>query len=130
MKKVKFDNGQSIARQSALPGVTLTPAQRKPMKLEGWLVDDHVCIQKPGERGGWFVSLYPCGDKISFDFFTKADATEYAKDISKLGIDWATMFLPENYVKSAAYLKALTQLHALRDRYEADGYFKPRDDPS
>jgi hypothetical protein len=128
MKRVKFDNRQSIALQSALPGVTLTPGQRSPMKLEGWLVDDHVCIQKPGDRNAWCVSLYPWGDKISFDFFTKDDATEYAKDVSKLGIDWTTMFLPENYVKSAAYMKALAQLHTLRDRYEADGYFKSRDD--
>jgi hypothetical protein len=68
------------------------------------------------------------GDKISLDFFTKDDATEYAKDVSKLGIDWKTIFLPENYVKSAAYLEALAQLQALRDRYEADGYLKSRDD--
>jgi hypothetical protein len=110
MKKVKFDNSQSIARQSALPGVTLTPAQRKPIKLEGWLVDDHVCIQKSGDRGGWRLSLYPWCDKISLDFFTKDDATEYATDVIKLGIDWKTIFLPENYVKSVAYLEALAQL--------------------
>jgi hypothetical protein len=130
MQKVKFDNSQSIALQSALPGVTLTPAQRNPMKLEGWLVDDHVCIQKAGDRSGWCVSLYPWGDKISLEFFAKDDATEYAKDVSKLGIDWITIYLPENYVKSAAYGEALAQLHVLRDRYEADGYFKPRDDQS
>jgi hypothetical protein len=100
------------------------------MKFEGWLVDNHVCIQTSGERGGWCVSLYPWGDKISLDFFTRDDATEYAKDVSKPGIDWETIFLPENYVKSAAYLKALTQLHALRDHYEAEGYFGPGDDPS
>jgi hypothetical protein len=76
MKRVKFDNRQSIALQSALPGVTLTPAQRSPMKLEGWLVDDHVCIQKPGDRNAWCVSLYPWGEKISFEFF---NATEHAK---------------------------------------------------
>jgi hypothetical protein len=89
MKKVQFDTRQSIALQKALPGVTLTPEQLEPMKIEGWLVDDHVCVQKPtGDNGSWCVSLYPWGDKISPQFFSRDDATEYAKDVSKLGIDW------------------------------------------
>jgi hypothetical protein len=130
MRKVKFDNSQSIALQQALPGVTLTSEQLEPMKIEGWLVDDHVCVQKPGEYSDWCVSLYPWGDKISFEFFSKADATEYAKDVSKLGIDWKTIYSPENYVKSDLYLRALAQIVALRDVYEAGGYFKPRGEPS
>jgi hypothetical protein len=80
------------------------------------------------DRSGWCVLLYPWVDKISLDFFTKYDATKYAKDVSKLGIYWKTIFLPENYAKSAWYLEALARLHALRDRYESDGYFKSRDD--
>jgi hypothetical protein len=131
MKKVKFDTSQSIALQKALPGVTLTPKQLEPTKIEGWLVDDHVCIQKPmGDEGSWCVSVYPWGDKISLEFFSKSDATEYAKDVSKLGIDWRAIYSPENYVKSDLYLQALARLNALRDIYEADGYFKPRDEPS
>jgi hypothetical protein len=127
MKKVQFDTRQSIALQKALPGVTLTPEQLEPMKIEGWLVDDHVCVQKPtGDNGSWCVSLYPWGDKISPQFFSRDDATEYAKDVSKLSIDWKAVYTPENYVKSDLYLQALAQLHALRDIYEADGYFKPQ----
>jgi hypothetical protein len=92
MRKVKFDNSQSITLQKALPGVTLTPEQLRPMKIEGWLVDDHVCVQKPAEFSDWCVSLYPWGDKISREFFSKADATEYAKDVSKLVCVPKTLF--------------------------------------
>jgi hypothetical protein len=131
MKKVKFDTSQSIALQKALPDVTLTPEQLQPMKIEGWLVDDHVCVQKPTrDNGSWCVCVYPWGDKISLEFFSKDDATEYAKDVSKLDIDWKAVYAPENYVKSDLYLQALAQLNALRDEYEADGYFKFHDDPS
>ncbi|HMF69356.1 MAG TPA: hypothetical protein VK602_17305 [Phyllobacterium sp.] len=132
MKKVKFDNNQSIALQKALPGVALTPEQMEVMNLEGWLVDDHVCIQKPVPKinAGWRVSLYPWGDLISGDFYTKSDATEYAKDVSKLGIDWKAIHSPENYAKGDLHLQALAKLSALRDEYEADGYFEARDEPS
>jgi hypothetical protein len=130
MKKVKFDTSQSIALQKALPGVTLTPEQLEPMKIEGWLVDVHVCVHKPAGDNGWRVSLYPWGDRISLDFFSKDDAIEYAKDVGKLGIDWKAVYLPENYAKSDLHSKALAQLNALRDKYEADGYFKSGDDPS
>jgi hypothetical protein len=130
-QKVKFDTSQSIAREKALPGVTLTPEQLEPMKIEGWLVDDHVCVQMPaGDNGSWCVSLYPWGDKISFEFFSKDDAIEYAKDVSKLGIDWEEIYSPVNFAMSDLYLLALAQLKALRDQYEADGYFKFHDEPS
>jgi hypothetical protein len=46
------------------------------------------------------------------------------------GIDWKAIYSPGNYVKSDLYLQALARLNALRDIYEADGYFKPRDEPS
>jgi hypothetical protein len=129
MKKVKFDNSQSFALQQAL-GETVTPDQSEVMKLEGWLVDDHVCVQKPipDDDAGWRVSLYPWGHKISFDFFTKEDAVEYAKDVSKLGVDWAAIYSAENFTETKDFQSALTRLIALRDLYEADGYFKSRDD--
>jgi hypothetical protein len=79
MKKVKFDNSQSIELQKALPGAELTPEQLSIMHIEGWLVDDHVCVQKPAGDAGWRVSLYPWGDRISGEFYFKADAVEYAK---------------------------------------------------
>ena len=131
MKKVKFDTSQSIALQKALPRAALTPAQLEPMKIEGWLVDDHVCVQQPtGPDGSWCVSLYPWGDKISGEFFTKDDATDYARAVSELGIDWQTIFLPENYAKSDLHFEALEQLNILRDEFEADGYFKRHEEPS
>ena len=67
----------------------------------------------------------PWGDRISADFYTKDDAVEYAKDVSKLGIDWNAIHQPANYAKSARYRQALSRLKALRDAYEASGYFKP-----
>jgi hypothetical protein len=122
MRKVKFDNRQSIALQKALPGAT---AERiDVLQIEGWLVDNHVCVQKPAGGAGWRVSLYPWGDLISADFYTKADAVEYAKDVSKFSVDWDAIYRPENYAKSAIHRKALSQLQALRDEYEAGGYFK------
>jgi hypothetical protein len=124
MKKVKFDNSQSIALQKAL-GAKLTPEQLEPVKIEGWLLGDHVCVQKPVSDSGWRVSLYPWGDKISLDFFSKADAIDYAKDVNALKIDWAAIYAPENYVRSELYFSALAKLIAVRDQYEADGYFKP-----
>lgn len=124
MKKVKFDNSQSIALQKAL-GKVLTPEQLEPAKIEGWLIGDHVCVQKPFPDSGWRVSLYPWGDKISRDFFSKADAIEYAEDVNALEIDWPAIYEPENYVRSELYFSALARLIVVRDRYEADGYFKP-----
>jgi hypothetical protein len=53
-----------------------------------------------------------------------------AKDVSKLGIDWKTVYSPENCAKSDLYLRVLLQLNALRVEYDVDGYFKPRDEPS
>jgi hypothetical protein len=123
MKKVRFDNRQSIALQKALPGAT--PDQIDVLQIEGWLVDDHVCVQKPGGGAGWRVSLHPWGDLISAEFYTKDDAIEYAKDVSKFGVDWNAVYQPANYAKSALYRRALSQLATLRDKYEAGGYFKP-----
>jgi hypothetical protein len=53
MKKIKFDN--SLSLQQAFAGRQMPPI----LRLEGWLVDDHVCIQKPNHESGWCVSLYP-----------------------------------------------------------------------
>ena len=124
MKKVKFDNSQSIELQKALPGAELTPEQLTVMHIEGWLVDDHVCVQKPAGDAGWRVSLYPWGDRISGEFYFKADAVEYAKDVSRLGIDWDAVYEPRHYAKTAIYRQALSELSALRDAYEDGGYFK------
>jgi hypothetical protein len=124
MKKVKFDNSQSIELLKALPGAELTPEQLTIMHIEGWLVDDHVCVQKPAGEAGWRVSLYPWGDRISGEFYFKADAVEYAKDVSRLGIDWDAVYEPRHYAKTAIYRRALSELSALRDAYEDGGYFK------
>jgi hypothetical protein len=125
MKKVTFDNSKSIALQIGL-GKNLTPEQSEPMTIEGWLVDEHVCVQKPSKDSGWRVSLYPWGDMISRDFFSKDDAVDYAKQVRALGIDWTTICKPENYYQSDVYFDALEKLIVLRDQYEADGLFKPR----
>ena len=66
------------------------------------------------------------GYKISFDFFSKADAVEYAGDVSKLGIDWVAIYSAESFTETSAFRAALAQIIELRDRYEADGYFQPR----
>jgi hypothetical protein len=125
MKKVKFDNSKSIALQIGL-GKTLTAEQSEPMKIDGWLVDEHVCVQKPSRDSGWRVSLYPWGDMISRDFFSKDDAVDYANQVRMLAIDWTTICEPENYYQSDVYFDALEKLIILRHQYEADGLFKPR----
>jgi hypothetical protein len=125
MKKVTFDNRKSIELQIGL-GKNLTAEQSEPMKIRGWLVDEHVCVQKPSRYSGWRVSLYPWGDMISRDFFSKDDAVDYAKQVSALGIDWTTICKPENYYQSDVYFDALVGLIVLRDQYEADGLFKPQ----
>jgi hypothetical protein len=127
MKKVQFDTSQSIAMHRA-SGETVAPDEREPMAIEGWLVDDHVCVQMPiaQDDAGWRVSLYPWGYKISFDFFSKADAIEYAEDVSKLGIDWVAIYSVENFTETSVFRAALAQIIELRDAYDADGYFQPR----
>ena len=64
MKKVKFDN--SLSLELAYAGQRMPPI----LILEGWLVDDHVCIQLPNLENGsdWRVSLYPWGHVLTFDF--------------------------------------------------------------
>jgi hypothetical protein len=130
MKKVKFDNRLSIELQKKVPGIKLTPGQMEVMQLEGWLVDEHVCVQKPMPEhdANWRVSLYPWGHKIGFDFYTKADAVEYAKDVSSLGIDWNAIYAADNWTETDQYHLMLFQLRAIRAVYEAEGYFDSNSD--
>jgi hypothetical protein len=122
MKKVKFDN--SLSLELAFAGRRMPPI----LILEGWVVDDHVCIQQPNLENGsdWRVSLYPWGHVLTFDFYAKSDAAEFAKDISKLGIDWKFIHSVKPIGRSLEYKWALAQIRALRNQYEADGFFKPR----
>jgi hypothetical protein len=121
MKQVKFDN--SLSLQQAYPGRPLPPV----IELEGWLVDDHICVQKPNPQNDsdWRVTLYPWGHILSFDFYTRADATEFAIDASKLGVDWKFIYSLKAIGRSFEYKQALAQIRALRRQYEADGFFKP-----
>ena len=116
MKKVKFDN--SLSLQQAFAGRQMPPI----LILEGWLVDDHVCVQKPNLENGsdWRVSLYPWGHVLSFDFYTKSDATEFAKDVCELRIDWKFIHSSTPIGRSPEYKRALAQIRALRNQYEAD----------
>jgi len=94
----------------------------------GGLVCDHDCVQQPNLEYGsdWRVSLYPWGHVLSFDFYTKSDATEFAKDVCKLRIDWKFIHSSTPIGRSPEYKRALAQIRALRNQYEADGFFKPR----
>ena len=116
MKKVKFDN--SLSLRQAFAGRQMPPI----LILEGWLVDDHVCVQKPNLENGsdWRVSLYPWGHVLSFDFYTKSDATEFAKDVCELRIDWKFIHSSTPIGRSPEYKRALAQIRALRNQYEAD----------
>jgi hypothetical protein len=100
MKKVRFDTSGAIAFQLKL-GRDLPPDERKPMKLEGWLVDDHLCVRKT-KHEGWCLSLYPWGDRITAGFFTKDDVVACAKDIHALHVPWAQMHkidaITSNYI--------------------------------
>ena len=132
MKKVKFNNSKSIELHASRLGEKLTGNQSEVMTIEGSLVGDHVCIQNPMPKNNasWRVSLYPWGELISGDFYTKSDATEYAKDVSKLSVDWNAIYSAKDFPESKEYKLALKKLLELSDRYSADGYFEPRDDPS
>jgi hypothetical protein len=68
----------------------------------------------------------PLGHLLSFDFHTKFDATEFAIDVSKLGIDWEFVYSSKPIGCSSDYKRALAQIRALRKQYEANGFFKPR----
>ena len=83
---------------------------------------NHVCVQKPNLENGsdWRVSLYPWGHVLSFDFYTKSDATEFAKDVCKLRIDWKFIHSSTPIGRSPEYKRALAQIRALRNQYEAD----------
>jgi hypothetical protein len=119
MKKVKFNDAPTLAafgdnRSDVLP-------------LEGWLVDEHVCVQTPdpGRDWGWRVSLYPWGLRLSEDFYAKADAEEFAREVSRLGIDWCSIYASENFGETTEFKEALAKLTEMRDRYDAQGYFEP-----
>ena len=98
MRKVRFNNRQSIELSRRL-GANLTADQSEVIQLEGWLVDNHVCVQKPISKIGaaWRVSLYPWGHVVSGDFYIKDDAIAYAKDLSALGIDWQALYDAANF---------------------------------
>jgi hypothetical protein len=119
MKKVHFDTSSSIAFQLRL-GRDLPQEQRVPAKLEGWLVDDHICVQKPDEENGaWCLPLYPWGDKISEDFFAKADAVACAQDLSKLQVPWEWMHSVDEITPE--YSEWADKCRQILDRYRADG---------
>jgi hypothetical protein len=82
MKWITFDPSGAIAFQSKL-GRDLPLDERKPMKLEGWLVDDHLCVRKT-KNEGWCQSLYPWDDLISADFFAKDEVITCVREISAL----------------------------------------------
>jgi hypothetical protein len=52
----------------------------------------------------------PLGRSDQRGFYTKADAVEYAKDVSKLGVDWDAIYRPENYAKSTLCRRASRSL--------------------
>ena len=56
MKKVLFDTSGAIAFRLRL-GRDLPPDELKPVKVEGWLVDDHLCIRKPKTDSEGMVPL-------------------------------------------------------------------------
>jgi hypothetical protein len=118
MKKVRFDDAPTLA--------AFKEDLSEIIPLEGWLVDEHVCVQKPDpERDwGWRVSLYPWGLRLSEDFYARADAEEYAKEISRLGIDWRSIYASEDLGESAEFKDARAKITEIRDRYDAQGFFK------
>lgn len=123
MKRVRFDNSGAIAHHKKL-GRELTPDEATLIKLEGWLVGVHLCVQKPlsAERG-YCLSLYPWGDKLSSDFFAKDDAVACAKQIDALDIPWDRM--REIDIKSAEYREYVAMVRAVLETYEADGLMMP-----
>ena len=126
MRKVNFNNSRSIELSRSL-GANLTADQSKVLRLEGWLVDDHICVQKPLPKIGadWRVCLYPWGHVVSGDFYTKDDAIEYARDLSALGIDWQKLYdEAKNFGETPGYKRELARLIELHHPYAAEGFFK------
>jgi hypothetical protein len=122
MKKVAFNDAPTLAAFGEDLSETI--------RLEGWLVDEHVCIQKPDRKRewGWRVSLYPWGLRLSEDFYARADAEEYAREVSALGIDWRSIYAQENFGESPEFEVAHTKISEIRNRYESQGFFKTRID--
>jgi hypothetical protein len=118
MKKVTFNDAPTLA--------TFGEDLSEISQLEGWLVDEHVCVQKPDpERDwGWRVSLYPWGLRLSEDFYAWPDAEEYAQEISRLGIDWPSIYASEDFGESPEFKNARAKITEIRDRYEAQGFFR------
>jgi hypothetical protein len=117
MKKVRFDTSGAIAFQLKL-GRDLPPGERKPMKLEGWLVDDHLCVRKT-KNEGWCLTLYPWGDRITAGFFTKDDAVACAKEIHALDVPWSRMHNVDAI--SSSYVDHVMKVRAILEIYRADG---------
>jgi hypothetical protein len=88
-----------------------------------------LCPEVELKSKGRAVAIRRCASSVKYlnsaEFYTKDDAIEYAKDVSKFGVDWAAVYRPENYAKSGRYRQTLSKLQVLRDEYEAGGYFKP-----
>lgn len=119
MKKVRFDTSGAIALQLKL-GRELTPDQKKPIKIDGWLVGQHVCVRKPKtDSQGWVLSLYPWGDRLTGGFFAKDDAVACAKEIESLAIPWG--HVRELDITSEEYRGYIEPVLRIRAAYEADG---------
>jgi hypothetical protein len=75
-------------------------------------VDGHVCVQTPdpGRDWGWRVSPYPRGLRLSEDFYAKADAEEFAREVSRLGIEWRSIYASENFGETTEFKEALAKL--------------------
>lgn len=125
MKKVSFDTSASVALHVKL-GQEFTPEQSKPVKREGWLIGDHVCVQKPrGDDEGWCLSLYPWGDRLTTEFFAKADAVACAKEIAALDLPWK--HLRSLDPRSSEYGHYIVWVRLILASYEVEGFMTPMD---
>ena len=123
MKKVRFDTSGAIALQLKL-GRELPSEQRKPIKLEGWLVGAHICVLKPhAVDRGWGLSLFPWGDRLTLDFFAKADAVACAKEIDALNLPWNRLRTLD--ANAEQYRDYIGKVMEIRADYEADGLIMP-----
>ena len=119
MKKVRFETSGAIALHQRL-GHKLASEQLKPVKLEGWLVGKHICVQKPSEpEQGYCLSLYPWGDRLTAEFLDKADAVACAKELDALNIPWEEMRALDP--ASADYADHLVRARFVIANYEVEG---------
>lgn len=83
----------------------------------------HLRPKPISSDGGWCVSLYPWGDRLTRDFYAKADAIAFANELHSLDVPWEHIRGLD--IGSDEYRMYVALIMSLISDCDADGLLMP-----